>query len=123
MANELTLEGTLQYKDSSGTEDHMQILDAFYDLTSNVYVHLKQTIATSEQVIVLGTITTLGWAFFINRDTTNFVEIRSGTGGTKIIKIPAGKFAFFFWGSGLTAPYIISDTASCKVEYWIGNAT
>lgn len=56
---------------------------------------------------------------FINRDSTNFLTLKTGTGGTVMIKIPPGKFALFHFGSGVTAPYAIADTAACQLEYII----
>ena len=41
------------------------------------------------------------------------------TGGTKCVKLLAGEVAMFRFGSGVTAPYIIADTAACQVEYII----
>lgn len=82
--------------------------------------HGKIVVPTTEIAIPLGLIDSLGWALFRNLDETNYVEIRSATGADNdIIRIPPSKFALFHFGSDVSAPYIIANTASCKVEYFI----
>ena len=119
MANELTLTASLDYEDSEGSEDSLQITDLLVSVTTKKFVHVKQNIGTSEEALVLGEVTSLGYAIFKNRDATNFVSIRAGTGGTLIIKLLAGEVAMFRFGSGVTAPYAIADTSACQLEYVI----
>ena len=77
------------------------------------------SVATSETTIQLGGLTTLGWAWFRNLDATNFVNIKTAASGTIIVKLPAGSSALFHFGSGVTAPVAIADTAACLIEYVI----
>lgn len=80
-----------------------------------------QTVGTSEEAVNLGDLSgvTLGYAWFKNLDATNFVQIKTATSGTLMVKLKPGEAASFRFGSGITAPYIIADTASCRVEYVI----
>ena|SRR5688572_23455516 len=121
MADELTIRATLNYSDSEGSDDGISEDEILVDVATKRYIHLKQNIGTSEEALILGDLSSLGYAIFVNRDTTNFVEIRTGTGGTKIVKLKAGEKACFRFGSGVTAPYAIADTAAVQLEYLIVN--
>ena len=77
------------------------------------------SVATSETTLQLGGLTTLGWCWFHNLDATNFVSIKTAASGTVMIKIPAASAVLFHFGSGVTAPVAIADTAATLVEYWI----
>lgn len=121
MADELTIDATVTYADADGVTDTLSIAALEVTLGVKVFSHQKILVATSEQAVNITGITTLGYAMFINRDETNFVEIRTGTGATKFIKLEAGEVALFRFGSGITAPFIIADTAPCLVEVIIFN--
>jgi hypothetical protein len=121
MANELTLSGSLAYADSEGSDLSLALSEILASVATKKFVHHKQNIPTSEEALDLGELTALGWGIFINRDETNFVEIRVGTGGNDFVKIPPGKFALFHFGSDVTAPFAIADTAACQLEYVIVN--
>lgn len=121
MADELTIDATVTYADADGVTDTLSIAALEVTLGVKVFSHQKILVATSEQAVNITGITTLGYAMFINRDETNFVEIRTGTGATKFIKLEAGEVALFRFGSGITAPFIIADTAACLVEVIIFN--
>ena len=88
-------------------------------MATKKFIGCKQNIGTSEEAITLGEVTSPGWAFFINRDETNFIELRVATGGAKFAKLKPGEFAFLRLGSGAQAPYAIADTAACQLEYKI----
>ncbi len=121
MANEITLNATMAYEDSEGTDMTAQIVDLLASVSSKLPIHRKQNIGVSEEAISLGETTTPGWAFFINRDTTNFIELRVATGGAKFAKLKPGEFAFLRLGSGAQVPFAIADTGSCQLEYWLAN--
>ena len=117
MANELTLAASLSYADAEDADEILAIAEKFANVSTKKYVKFKQAIGTSEEAIGLGEVTSLGWAFFINRDATNYLEIRSGTGASNdIIKLLAGEFAMFRFGSDVTAPFAIANTAACQLE-------
>ena len=80
-------------------------------------VRSRQVVTLSEAALALGVLTgaTLGWCVIINLDAVNFMEVRVGTGSTKFCKIKAGEVACFRFGSGITAPYVIADTASVEI--------
>lgn len=119
MANELTLTGILAYSDSEGSEVSMDFTEIAATLSSKKFSHVKHNVGITEEAMLLGEVTSLGFCLIKNLDATNFVEIRSATGSTKIVKVLPGKGALFQFGSGVTAPYIIADTGACQCEYLI----
>lgn len=119
MANEIEVNASLSVEDSEGTSQSLSIADLLVSLTTKRYVKYKMNVGTSEEALPLGDVSSLGFVIVINRDTTNFVELRVGTGGTKFAKMLAGEPALFRFGSGITAPYIIADTSACQVEVFL----
>lgn len=119
MSNEFTLNGSIAYEDSEETSFDISITDKLANISTKKYVRHKQNVGTSEEALDIGELTVAGgWAFIINRDSTNYVEIRSASGaGNDIIKILPGEFALFRWGSDVSAPYAIANTAAVQVEY------
>ena len=121
MADEITLTAAIAYEDSEDSDILLALpTDVQVTVSTKKFVHAKQSIGLSEEAIGLGEVTSLGWSIFINRDSANFINLKTGTGGTIIMKIPAGKCAGpFLFGSGITAPFAIADTAACQLEYLI----
>ncbi len=70
--------------------------------------------------VYLGAITQdLGYVFFKNGSSTNYVEVAIDSGGTKIVsKIPPLKFTFLCAHGGTAAYWIRANTASCLVTVW-----
>lgn len=116
MANELTLTASLTYEDSEDASVSLALTDLIASVASKKYIKHKQNIGTSEEAIVLGEVTSPGWALFINRDETNFIELRVATGGAKFAKLKPGEPAFLRLGSGAQVPYALADTAACQLE-------
>lgn len=114
MANELTLTASCKFLkgDSDVLFNKSGIL---LDVSGDDYVRLTQNVGTTQEALNLGDLTTPGYILVFNRDTTNFVSIRPGTGENDLVKIPAGGIALFMIAS--SAPFIIADTAACIVEY------
>lgn len=120
MAQEFTLGGSIAYQDDEGTDILEQVSDLVDSITTKKFTKAKIAVGTSEEAIPLGEVSSLGWAFIRNLDDTNYLEIRSATGsGNDIIKIKAGKFALFHFGSDVSAPYAIANTAPVQMEYII----
>lgn len=119
MANEITVASRLTYEDNDDVSIEMEKLATTYSAGGEKAVKNRLAVTTSEVAIPLGSVTTLGWCAFRNLDPTNFIEIRVGTGGTKILKLKPGEQQVFRFGSGVTAPYAIADTGTCDMEYMI----
>lgn len=117
MSNELTLSGSLTMDDTVSSVIERSFESLRVSMNTLRYVANSVSVGTTEEAIPLGEVSSLGWFIAKNLDTTNYVEIRTGTGGTKIVKLKAGESALFRFGSGVTAPFWIADTAACRVEY------
>lgn len=123
MANEITLNGSLSYSDSDETEVELAIEDFLASVSTKRPFKAKMSVTTAEVAIGLGPVTSLGLAMFVNRDATNYLELRSATGAANdIIKILPGEFAIFRFGSDVTAPFAIANTNTCVMEYVLCSA-
>ena len=122
MASELTLSGTIDYSDSEGSSEILQVLEKVANVSTKKHVKHKMNVGLSEETISLGAtgeITSPGWAIFINRDSTNFINLKVAASGAIFAKLLPGEFAMLRLGSGATAPVAIADTAACQMEYMI----
>lgn len=117
MSLELTLNATLAYEDSTDGETSLQVTDKQVTLTTVKYTQLRQSIGITEEALVLGEVTSLGWIMVINRDLSNFVNLKVATSGAIFAKLFPGEFCFLRLGSGAQAPFLIADTAPCVVEF------
>jgi hypothetical protein len=121
MANELTINMSLAYEDSELSESLLEVIDKIANVSTKKFVHAKQAIGITEEAIGLGEVTAPGWALFINRDATNFINLKVATSGAIFAKLLTGECALVRLGSGAQAPYAIADTAPCQLEYLIVN--
>lgn len=123
MASEITLNATLAYSDSEDTDVSLDISDKSVTVTTKIVARLKQNIGITEEAIKLGEVSSLGFCMFINRDLTNFINIKHATSGTIIGKmLPGESYGPVRFGSGVTAPYAIADTAPCQMDILICSA-
>ena len=115
MASELTIRIRLSF--SKGGAEVKRSEDMSITVTGDTFTHGVQSIGTTEEELVQGAdLGTPGYAFIINLDGTNYVEIGSTT-GVYDIKVKAGEFALYRHNSATI--YAKSDTASVNVEYVI----
>jgi hypothetical protein len=120
MAAEITISASLEL-DNGVIQEALSRSGLRFDQTGVKYQKHVQNIGTSEEAIDLGEVTSLGYCLAINLDNTNYVELRSATGaGNDIIKLPAkGGLALFHWGSDVSAPFAVANTAACNVAFLI----
>lgn len=120
MANEITASGTLQYEDSEDTDANLQTLDLAVTVATKRITRLKQAVGfAAEEALVLGDVTAPGWVMLKNLDATNYITVKTGTGGTVFAKLLAGEFCLLRLGSGAQVPYVQSDTAACQLDVLI----
>ena len=121
MANEISLTGTLAYSDSEGTVESLQTpANLQASVATKQILRTKISAPTTAGAIPLGNVAALGWAMFANRDATNYVELLTGTGGVAFARIYPGCTAGpFYFGSGVTAPYIKANAAPVQVDLLI----
>lgn len=89
------------------------------DVSGENFLHNRQTIGTSEEALLLGDVAAGGWFFAVNRDDTNYVELRAATGAQALAKLKPGEPCAFRLSAGATAPFAIADTAAVELEYWV----
>lgn len=116
MANEIELNASLRYDDSESDPVWLEVVEKLLSVTTKKVTRLKQAVGITEEALQLGDVSALGWCILINRDSTNFINVKTATSGTIFAKIPAGACAVFMFGSGVTAPFVIADTAACQLD-------
>jgi hypothetical protein len=121
MAQELTINGSLSYSDSEGTDISLAIVNLVDSVATKRLVRTKQLVTTSEIAIDFGDVSVLAWAMFVNRDVANYIEIKVATGGAIFAKLLPGRFALLPLGSGAQEPYAIANTASCQMDVIIAS--
>lgn len=116
MANEITLSGNLSYSDANGAKQELGVESLLQSVTTKITHRGQQSIATTETSIELGSVSSAGYVILINRDATNYVEVKTAASGTIFAKLPPGGFCLLYLGSGVTAPVAIANTAACIVD-------
>lgn len=126
MANEITANLSLSYEDSENTAASLALVDVLKSVATKRITRTKQNVGTAEEAISLGDVTAPGYALFVNRDATNYIELKVGTGGAIFAKLDPdtnsdgkGGFAFLKLGSGAQVPYAIANTAACQLDVFI----
>lgn len=123
MANELTINCTIAYaKNNTTVSDsvtNLQITVVGNGLNSLT----AQTVGTSAAVIPLGSVTSAGgWLYVQNTDATNYLQLKTATGGTVFGQIKAGEVALIRLDPTVTAPAWIANTAPVVVKFAIFDA-
>lgn len=116
MSATITLNGSLNFTNTTGPDLTVDVIDKTVTPSSTVVAHHTQSIATSETAINLGGVSSLGYCIIVNRDPTNYVEIKTATSGTIFAKLFPGELAMFRIGSGVTAPYAVANSGAVQIE-------
>jgi hypothetical protein len=123
MANELTINASIEYADAEGVSGSLDVSGLQVTLTSKKWHFIRQSIATSDTAINLGGISSLGWMMLKNLDPVNYVEIKTAISGTVIGKMfPGETYGPKRVGSGITAPAAIANTAAVDVAVAISSS-
>ena len=118
MANEITL--NLRFRVEKGfIVDDFNPGTSLVTMSGSVAVSGVQTIGTTADVLVMSNVSSACYAYFRNTDTTNFVELGTGTGGSFVAfaKLKAGESAIIRLGTN--APTARANTASVNLLYAI----
>jgi len=117
MANELRVQFSLEYN-KSNTKLSKNISNYVTVSGTRPLLH-RQSIGTSEESLAAGDVSTPGFLFIRNLDSSNYVEYSRSSGtptGSYVNKLKAGEFAFHRV-SGTDALYAKANTAAVDVEY------
>ena len=121
MANEVNIATSFRFSNGSAAEIRRGA--SFLASPSSLrFNHAYHNVGITEEAMKLSEVGTPTRVWIKNHDATNFVQILSATSGTAILKVGPGEEYVFRFGSGVTAPYVIADTAACNVEYMISDA-
>ena len=79
-----------------------------------------QEIGTSYEQVILGDVSTEGYAMFRNLDATNFIQLGldGGASLTPVVRLKAGEVALFRIDAGATI-FAKADTAACDLDVLI----
>lgn len=126
MSNEVTMSASVDYEDSENTTGSLSVVDVIKSVSTKRFTRTKQNVGTSEEAINIGDVSAPGYCILVNRDTTNYIEIKTGTGGVIFAKLDpdtngdgTGGFCVLKLGSGAQAPYAIAHTAACQMDVFI----
>jgi hypothetical protein len=120
MADESKLTVVHSYEDDTISLPNFGTINQETDVTTQTPVEFHEvSVATSEQVLNLGGVTAAKALIVIkNHDTSNYVEVRTATGaGNDAYFVAPGECHAWRFGTDVTAPYIIANSAACKVSY------
>lgn len=117
MANELTLRVNMQFEKLDSA------FELLYgpknrDVAGSKPLRNRQLVGTVEEALVVGDAGAGGYFMAINRDATNFVELRPGAGLADLIRLKPGDVCLFRLTNDATL-YAISDTAAVELDYFI----
>lgn len=119
MANELQVTGLVTFTKSPASSASLGSSSAAqFNVTGTRYVRSTQSIPTDAGGTAIdkgGMAGTNGWCYIKNLDTTNYVEILTGVGGTVFLKLKPGEF--FIGRLGCAAPAAQANTGAVVIEY------
>jgi len=89
------------------------------DMTGTTAIGGAQDIGTTAEALSITDVSTAGWSYFRNTDTTNFVEIGTGTGGSFVgfLKLKPGEATACRITTN--APTARANTAAVKLQFYI----
>ena len=117
MANEITLNLKMQVEKSFlSHSENPGVLSV--DMNGSNATGGVQTIGTTAETITITDVATPGYAYFRNTDSTNFVEIGTGTGSfVPFAKLKKGEACIVRLGT--TAPTARANTAALTLQFYI----
>jgi len=117
MADELTLRVSLSFE-KTGRLAELLLGPLKRDVAGNKPLSNVQSVGTAEEAIVVGDAGVGGYFVAVNRDATNFVELRGATGGADLVRLEPGDVCLFRLTDDATL-YAIANTAAVDLEYVI----
>ncbi len=119
LSNEIQINANILYEDSEGTSVPLGVSNLLASVATKKQIATKQSIGTTEEEINLAEVVSPGWAFFINRDATNYIDLLTNTGGDRFARLQPGECAMLPLGPDAQIPFAIAHTAACQLEYLI----
>lgn len=117
MANEGTVRIQLTFKNSSKNIDFSYDSGVIeFDIAGDNIHDTIQDVGTSEEALSIGDTSVGGYVVVQNLDSTNYVEVRQGTGIADTLRVLAGDAQCFRITNDATAPFVIADTATVRMR-------
>ena len=91
MSDELTVRTSLTFE-KGGTTVSLTFGPTDIDVSGSNALHNRQNVGTSEEALLLGDVAAGGFLSGVNRDATNYLEIRPGSGESGQLTISYGNF-------------------------------
>lgn len=115
MANEITITASLAFS-KGGVGGTLDDAGLTFDVSGTDYKQGTQQVPiTTSEALGKGSITTCGYCYIKNTDSTNFMTVEGTDGDTATIKIKAGEVALFRFNS--STPHVVADTAIVQIDY------
>lgn len=126
MANEVASSFEIDYDDGLQATS-LSVASRQLTSAGKRVTRLIQNVGTTEEAVQLGEITAPGAFALVNLDPTNYIDVKVGTGGAIFARLKpdvngdgkGGWVAGDALGSGAQAPYVIANTASCRMAVLI----
>ncbi len=113
MANEISL--SLSLSASKNAAAVSVTYSGTMTMTGDQFISNVQIVGTSNEALVVGDVSTLGWIVCKNLDATNYVEIFLDASNTQLVaKLLPGEPCLFKPGS--VTVYARANTGSCNVQ-------
>ena len=118
MSNEATVRVSLAFE-KGGTSMTLSIGPLDSDVSGTLPQWKKASIGfAAEEALDLGDAGAGGLFMAVNRDTTNYVEIRPNTGVADLVKLKPGEPCLFRLAAD-AVPYALANTAAVPLEYLV----
>ncbi len=120
MANEITVSLALSCFKAAimGAAIGKALNGLLFTMSGTLYNEGSILVGTSATAIPLGQVTAPHWAYFLNKDGTNYLTIRNGAAGADLVKLLPGEPALLPL-LDTAVPYAVAHTAACQLEYLI----
>lgn len=118
MSQEIQVSASLTYTNAA-FNIAAQLLSrlANFTITGKNFNAGTASVGTSAAAIPLGGLANVGWCMFYNLDATNYVELKTATGGTVFCQLMPGEIALFRLDPSVTAPAWVAHTGACEVQF------
>jgi hypothetical protein len=115
MADELTIRASISFTKGSKSAS-LSLGPSTFDVAGNAALHNVQEVGfAAEEALLMGDVAAGGYCLMVNRDDTNFVEVRPNTGVADLIRLEPGDVCLFRITDD-AVPYLLADTAAVDVE-------
>lgn len=114
MASELQLQGSGSFS-KGGASFSVNFATSLFDVAGSAGIQQSVAIGITDESLVLGDVSSIGYVFLKNLDTTNSIQIGSdGTLYPVILRAPGG-WAIMEWNAA--AIHAKASVAPCNLQY------